>query len=78
MERSEECSRKSWDFRRATIASDSSSAISACLECRRPASLTAGGSGMPDYQLDRSEQDWSGLCRHANGRDDFWFGSPAH
>jgi hypothetical protein len=26
----------------------------------------------PDYQLDRSEEDWSGLCRHANGRDDFW------
>jgi hypothetical protein len=34
--------------------------------------VTAGGSGMPDYQLDRSEEDWSGLCRHANGRDDFW------
>ena len=26
---------------------------------------------MPDYQLDRSEEDWSGLCRHAKGRDDF-------
>ncbi len=36
------------------------------------AQVTAGGSGMPDYQLDRSEEDWSGLCRHANGRDDFW------
>ena len=34
--------------------------------------VTAGGSGMPDYQLDRSEDEWSGLCRHANGRDDFW------
>jgi Alginate export len=34
--------------------------------------VTAGGSGMPDYQLDRSEEDWSGLCRQANGRDDFW------
>jgi hypothetical protein len=33
---------------------------------------TARGSAMPDYQLDRSEEDWSGLCRHANGRDDFW------
>ena len=27
----------------------------------------------PDYQLDRSEEDWSGLCRHANSRDDFWY-----
>jgi hypothetical protein len=27
---------------------------------------------MPDYQLDRSEEDWSGLCRQANRRDDFW------
>jgi hypothetical protein len=27
---------------------------------------------VPDYQLDRSEEDWSGLCRLANGRDDFW------
>ncbi len=26
----------------------------------------------PDYQLDRSEEDWSDLCRHANSRDDFW------
>jgi hypothetical protein len=34
--------------------------------------VTAGGSGMPDYQLDRSEEDWSGLCRQANGSDDFW------
>jgi len=33
---------------------------------------TAGSLGVPDYQLDRSEEDWSGLCRHANGRDDFW------
>ena len=33
---------------------------------------TAGGSGMPDYQLDRSKEDWSGLYRHGNGRDDFW------
>jgi hypothetical protein len=32
----------------------------------------SAGSGMPDYQLDRSEEDWSGLCRHGNGRDDFW------
>jgi hypothetical protein len=27
---------------------------------------------VPDYQLDRSEEDWSGLCGQANGRDDFW------
>jgi hypothetical protein len=27
---------------------------------------------MPDYQLDRSEEDWSGGCRRANGGDDFW------
>jgi hypothetical protein len=26
----------------------------------------------PVYQLDRSEEDWSGLCRQANGHDDFW------
>jgi Alginate export len=26
----------------------------------------------PIYQLDRSEEDWSGLCCHANGREDFW------
>jgi len=39
--------------------------------------VTAGGSGMPDFQLDRSEEDWSGLCRHANGRDDFWDHSSA-
>jgi hypothetical protein len=23
------------------------------------------------YQLDRGEEDWSGLCRQANGSDDF-------
>jgi hypothetical protein len=34
--------------------------------------VTAGGAGMPDYQLDRSEEDWSGWCRQANGRDDSW------
>jgi hypothetical protein len=33
---------------------------------------TAGTLGVPDYQLDRSEEDWSGLCRHANGRGVFW------
>ena len=27
---------------------------------------------MPDYQVDRSEEDWSGLCRQANGGHDFW------
>jgi hypothetical protein len=26
----------------------------------------------PVYQLDRSEEDWSGLCRQINGRGDFW------
>ena len=36
-----------------------------------PQVTAGGGSGMPDYQLDRSEEDWSGLCRQANGRDDF-------
>jgi hypothetical protein len=25
----------------------------------------AGSSSTPDYQLDRSEEDWSGLCRQA-------------
>jgi Alginate export len=34
--------------------------------------VTAGGSGVPEYQLDRSEEDWSGLCRPASGHDDFW------
>ena len=33
---------------------------------------TAGSLGVPDYQVDRSEEDWSGLCRQANGSDDFW------
>lgn len=33
---------------------------------------TAGSSSTPDYQLDRSEEDWSRLCRQANGSDDFW------
>ena len=33
---------------------------------------SAGSSGVPDYQLDRSEEDWSGLCRQANGSDDSW------
>jgi Alginate export len=33
---------------------------------------TAGSSGVPHYQLDRSEEDCSGLCRQANGSDDFW------
>ncbi len=32
----------------------------------------SAGSGMPDYQLDRSEEDWSGLCRPASGHDDSW------
>jgi hypothetical protein len=29
---------------------------------------------LPVYQLDRSEEDWSGLCRQAkaNERDDLW------
>jgi hypothetical protein len=27
---------------------------------------------MPDYQLDRSEEDWSGLCRQPIRRDDLW------
>jgi hypothetical protein len=26
----------------------------------------------PVYQLDRSEEDWSGLCRQINGRGDLW------
>jgi Protein of unknown function (DUF2950) len=26
---------------------------------------------VPDYQLDRSEEDWSGLCCQANRSDDF-------
>ena len=34
--------------------------------------VTAGSSGVPDYQLDRCEEDWSGLCRQANASDDFW------
>ncbi len=32
----------------------------------------AGNSSRPVYQLDRSEEDWSGLCRQANGRVDLW------
>jgi alginate export protein len=27
---------------------------------------------LPVYQLDRSEEDWSGLCRQINGRGDLW------
>ena len=33
---------------------------------------TAGGFSMRDYQLDRSEEDWSSFCRQANLRDDLW------
>ena len=33
---------------------------------------TAGNSRRPLYQLDRSEEDWSGLCRQANERGDLW------
>ena len=33
---------------------------------------TAGNSSMPVYQLDRSEEDWGGLCNQAIRRDDFW------
>jgi len=33
---------------------------------------TAGNSSRPVYQLDRSEEDWSGLCSQAVKRDDFW------
>jgi hypothetical protein len=34
--------------------------------------LIAGVSGTPDYQLDRSEEDWGGFCGQATRRDDFW------
>jgi hypothetical protein len=34
--------------------------------------VTVGGSITPDYQLDRSEEDWGGFCRLATRRDDFW------
>jgi hypothetical protein len=33
---------------------------------------TAENSNRPSYQLDRSEEDWSGLCRQVNGRGDLW------
>jgi hypothetical protein len=34
---------------------------------------TTENSSRPVYQLDRSEENWSGLCRHVNGRqDDLW------
>jgi hypothetical protein len=33
---------------------------------------TTAANSRPVYQLDRSEEDWSGFCRQANGRDDFW------
>lgn len=33
---------------------------------------TAGNASRPAYQLDRSEEDWSGLCSHAIKRDDLW------
>jgi hypothetical protein len=33
---------------------------------------TAGNSSRPVYQLDRSEEDWSGLCSQAVKRDDLW------
>jgi Alginate export len=31
---------------------------------------TTENSSRPVYQLDRSEENWSGLCRHVNGRQD--------
>ena len=34
--------------------------------------VTAGKPSMPDYQLDRSEEDWSALCRQATGHNDLW------
>jgi hypothetical protein len=34
--------------------------------------VTAESSNMPDYQLDRSEEDWSGLCRQPIRRDELW------
>jgi Alginate export len=33
---------------------------------------TAENSNRPVYQLDRSEEDWSTLCRQVNGRRDLW------
>jgi len=33
---------------------------------------TAENSNRPVYQLDRSEEDWSGLCRQINGRGELW------
>jgi alginate export protein len=32
----------------------------------------AENSNRPVYQLDRSEEDWSTLCRQVNGRGDLW------
>ena len=34
--------------------------------------VTAGASSTPNYQLDRSEEDWSGFCRQATRHYDFW------
>src|SRR5262249_28134578 len=39
--------------------------------------VTAGSSRTPDYQLDRSEEDWSGLCRQATGATTSGTGSSA-
>lgn len=33
---------------------------------------TAGNSSRPAYQLDRSEEDWSGICSQTTTHDDFW------
>lgn len=34
--------------------------------------VAMGNSSRPVYQLDRSEEDWSGLCSQAIRRDDLW------
>jgi len=34
--------------------------------------VTAGGLSTPNYQVDRSEEDWGGFCRQVTKRDDFW------
>jgi len=55
----------------STWAQSTSTQISEVTNVASPPA-TAENSSRPGYQLDRSEEDWSGLCRQVNGRGDLW------